>query len=107
MQPERFALHFQVPPVAHRPAPEFAVLGKFGSAVRPVDIAEFRPQRLQLFYERFERLADAAERGGTLLHQLELNASLTLRGFAATHMVIVPYDLWPIRLKADSTGEMS
>ena len=92
MQPERFALHFQVPPVTHGPAPELAILGKFWSAVRPVNVPDARTQRLQLLYQRFERLADTAQRSGALLHQLQLDASLTLRGLAATHTMILPYD---------------
>ena len=44
MQPERFALHFQVPPVTHGPAPQFAILGKFWRPVRPVHVADPRTQ---------------------------------------------------------------
>ena len=92
MQPERFALHFQVPPVTHSATPKLAVLGNLWRPVRPVHIADSRAQRLQLFNQRFERLADSAQRRGALLHQLELDPSLAFRGFAPAHTVILPYD---------------
>src|SRR5687767_13221747 len=92
MQPERFALHFQVPAVTHGATPEFAILGDLWRPVRPMDLTDSRSQCLQLLYQRFERLADTAQRGGALLHQLELDTSLALRGLATSHTVILPYD---------------
>ena len=92
VQPHRFALHFEVPAVAHGAATDFSVLGQLGRLLCPVDIADPDPQRLQLLNQRFERLADPPERCRALLHQLELDPSLALRGFSPAHALIVPYD---------------
>lgn len=103
MQPQRFALHFQIPAVAHGATPELAVLGDLWRPVRPVHVADSCAQRLQLVNQRFERLADPAQRRRALLHQLELDPSLAFRGFSPAHALIVPYDRRKVRLKADTT----
>ena len=87
MEAQRLALDFEVPPVAHRSTPDFPIFRKLRRPAGPVNVANPGAESVQLLDQRLERLADTAQRRRPLFGQLELDPSLTFRGFSPAHEI--------------------
>jgi hypothetical protein len=68
-QPDRFALHFEIPAVLHGFLVQFAIRSDIAGAVFVAVACDLLTRRLQLIEEALETTADAGQRRGAFLLQ--------------------------------------